>query len=698
MESTDEKHERLAGYPSFVDGIPESDWPRLHLSEGDLQRVWKKREPHTQLGYAVQIIVPRLLGRHQTDMSRIPKDLVEHVGGQLGMAEPLAAIQRYGEHGDTVRVHAREIEREDGWTSFADGRSQLEEQMEHWLENAPVGPKALRAKMMGWLIEKRIMLPALSTLDVLVSQHRNSAAEHVIAKLYRKVTPAQIRILDQLMEASEGRPSQLSALRVRIDGDNLSRLERALKRADDIAGLGFADVDVSDIPERWLTALADRAMTTRVHRVREHSTKHAAALAAIKRLEKSALNDAIDILDRLITGTFINKPKRWAEKELLRAFPEFAARGALVAEAFLAVLESVAERVDTGTGEISDRHTDTASTRALLETYADRRVLAEAATLLLTYLPARDSDVDEARRTKALEKYPVLRKLVPLLVSSRLFKANKPGLRALTALHNLPRLMEADHARDGDIDTELLKGSWRRLVLGTPGPEPAGVNLSAYAMCVVETFHQRLCARDIYVEGSSRWANPQAALLPRETWARERLSLLAGLGLPEDADTYLARAREELHALFGRVDSLVADGSEVVSPDGRLVLTKAAAPRTSELSRKVAEMLPAVELPEVVLYILNHIGGTSVFTTATGEPFAYTDLVSSVAAVMVGHGCNIGLAAVASDQGREGLTNDRLVRVSQGFRPETIEACNKLMVDAANRIPPPAVHWRPRRR
>ncbi|MFE0187969.1 Tn3 family transposase [Streptomyces sp. NPDC058989] len=687
MESTEEENEQLAGYPSFVDGIPESDWPRLYLSEGDLQRVRKKRDPHTQLGYAVQIVVPRFLGRFRTDMSRIPKDLVEHIGGQLGLADPLVEIQRYGEHSDTVRAHAREIKREDGWMSFDEGRRRLEEQMQHWLENAPIGPKALRARMLGWLLEQRILLPALSTLDALVREHRNTAEDRIIATLYRKVTPAQIRVIDQLMEAREGRPSQLSQMRVRINGDTVPSLEKALKRAEDIASLGFADVDASDVPERWLAALADRAMTERVTRLKTQTAKRAAVLAAIKRLEKSALDDAMDILDKLITGKFINKPKRWAEKELLRAYPEFAANGALVAEVLLAVLKSVAEQVDTETGEINDPHTDTTSIRALLETFADRQVLANAAESLLTYLPARDSDTDEARRTKALEQYPVLRKLVPLLVGRRLFKENPPGRRALAALYTLPRLMEADHAGDGDIDTELLKGSWRRLVLGTQRPEPRSVNLQAYAMCVVETFHQRLCERAIYAEGSSRWANPKAALLPPETWAPKRLSLLAGLSLPVDAATYLARAREELHATFARVDSRVPEGPQLISPNGQLVMPKASAPHTSELSRKVDEMLPSVELPEVVLYVLNHTGGTTAFTTARGEPFAYTELDLSVAAVMVGHGCNVGLAAVTSDQGKDALTPERLELVSRGFRPETMEGFNKLMVGAEDSIP-----------
>ncbi|MFJ8676286.1 Tn3 family transposase [Streptomyces sp. NPDC093589] len=687
MESTEEEHERLAGYPSFIDGIPESDWTRLLLSERDLERVRAKRGAHTQLGYAVQIAVARFLGRFQTDVSRIPRELVEHVGDQLGTADPLAAIQRYGKHGDTVRAHAREIEREDGWTSFAEGKPRLEEKMERWLENAPIGPKALKAMVLGWLLEQRILLPALSTVDALVHKHRTAAEERVIAKLYRRVPPAQISDIDRLVEAPKGRRSQLSQLRGRIVGDSVPSLERALQRAEDIAGLGFADVDVSDIPKRWLASLADRAMAERVTRLKANPLKHAAALAAIKHLEKSSLDHAIDILDRLITGTIINKPKRWAEKEFLRSRPELAASGPLVAETLLAVLESVAEVVDAETGEISDPHTDTASTRVLLEMHASRDVLTEAAQSVLTLLPARDSDTAEARRTKALEQYPGLRKLVPLLVGRRLFGANLTGRRTLAALHALPRLMEADHAGHGDIDPVLLEGSWRRLVMGAPGTEQGSVNLQAYALCVVETFHQHLCARDIYVGGSSRWTNPRAGLLPPETWASQRLPMLAALGLPEDAVTYLAGAREELHATFARVDSRVPESSQVIGFDGQLALPKAAAPRVSELSRKVDEMLPSVELPEVVLYVLNHTGGAATLTTERGEPFAYPDLDPSVAAVMVGHGCNVGLAAVANDQGKDALTPERLEHVSRGLGHKAMEELNKRMVSAGDSIP-----------
>lgn len=687
MISTEEEHERRAGYPSFIDGIPEAAWTRLLLSKPDLARVRAKRGPHTQLGYAVQLVVVRHLGRFQTDVSRIPRELVEHVGDQLGTADPLASIQRYGNHGDTVRAHAREIEQQDGWTSFAKGKPQLEETMKRWLENGPLGPKALRAKMLGWLLDRRILLPALSTLDTLVHEHRTAAEESVVAALYRRVPPAKISDLDRLIDVPGGRRSQLSQVRGRIVGDSVAKFEEALQRAEDVTDLGFADVDVSDIPRRWLASLADRAMTERVTRLKDSALKHAAVLAAVKDLEKSSLDDAIDILDRLITNTLINKPKRWAEKQFLRSRPELSGSGPLVADALLAVLTSVAESVDAETGEIIDPHTDTASLRALLDTFASRDDLAKACHSVLALLPARDSDTDEARRAKALEQYPTVRRLVPLLVGRGLFGANLTGRMALAALHALPRLMEADHADHGDIDPALLERSWQRLVLGPPGTARGGVDLQAYALCVVETFHEHLCARNIYVDGSSSWANPRADLLPLEVWANKRPSTLSELGLPEDAVTYLAQAREELHSTFARIDSRTAEGTQAISPDGQLVLPKSGVPRVSKLSKEVHGRLPSVELPEVVLYVLNHIGGTGGLPSERGEPFAYPDLDPSVAAVMVGHGCNVGLAAVANDQGKDALTSERLELVSRSFGHKAMEELNKRMVSAGISIP-----------
>ncbi|MEU0428863.1 Tn3 family transposase [Streptomyces canus] len=683
MLGAEERQELSAGYPSFVNGIPERDWPHLRLGEEDQRLIQSKRGEHNRLGLAVQLTVVRFLGRFQTDVERIPEELVLRVGEQLGISDPLAKIRLYGENGDTVRNHVREIRREHGWTSFVEGEAQFVAWLEDRLKYSTDGPKAMTLQALVWLRGQRVLLPRYSTLRDLVTLCRGRAEDAVSKELVSKMSRQQVRIVDRLMEVPVGeRTSRLDGLRRGVGVPSWANFVKALSRADEIRALGFIDVDVSSIPDRKLAQLADHALTERVPRLKEQTGKRAAVLAAIKRLETSALDDAIDMLDKLITEGFIAKPKRWADKALVDAYPKFAPDGTLTAQALLAVLESVAESIDHDSGEITDPVTDTDSTRAVLETVADRDTLLRAAKNLLEYMPAQDSDTHEARRAKALERFRDVRTFVPVLVGRVRFGARPAGQAALTALHALPPLLDREDVRLDDIDSRLLKGSWKRLVEGEPEQSDGAVNLAAYALCVVETFHRHLCKREIFVQGCSRWGDLLARLLSGEVWAQARPSLLTSLDLPEAPGAYLDRAGRSLHAGLVRVASRMPEGAQITLGSGDLALPKGRPPRPSSLSRQVEKMLPKVELPQVVLDVLSRTGGIAAFTTRNGNPSPYPEFELSVAAVMVAYGCNIGLEAVANEE-KDALKLDRLTSISREyFRPDVIEACTTLMLGA----------------
>ncbi|MGW0826688.1 Tn3 family transposase [Streptomyces sp. NPDC002845] len=687
MATAQRRQQHSAGYPSLVEGIPESDWARLQLDEDDLRLIGNKRGEHNRLGFAVQLTVVRYQGRFQTDIARIPDDVVLRVGEQLGVADPRAEIRLYADNLATVQAHAREITNEDGWASFAEGRPRLVAHLEARLGITPDGPRAMTLTALAWLRENRVLLPSQPTVRAVAVECCTRVEDAVVKRLCAKLTQSQIRVIDQLMDVPAGqRTSRLDQLRRGVGVPSWTNFAKTLSRAEDVRALGFAGVDVSDISERRLAHLADRAMTERVTRLKQQSGKRAAVLAAVKLLEKTALDDAVDMLDKLISGHFIARPKRWADKVLIEAYPTFAPAGTLAAHALLAVLKLVAEHVDQETGEITDPHTDTDSTRAALETVADRNTLTQAAKTFLEHMPAPDSDTDEARRTRAVEQFPAVRKLVPVMVDGVRFGATPAGLPALTALHALPRLLDREEAGSDDIDTTLLKGSWARLVLGDPDMSPDTVNLQAYALCVLETFYRQLCKREIFVEGSFRWSDLRTALLSGEEWERVRLSLLTSLGLPDSPAAYLDQARTDLHAALTEVASRLPDGAQVRLADGNLDLPKGQTTRASKLSRQVDSMLPRVELPQVVLEVLRRTGGIAAFTTRNGESAPYTEFELSVAAVLVGQGCNLGLEAVASD--KEALTPRRLDGVSRTYvRAETIEALNTLMLQEQGAIP-----------
>lgn len=689
MESAEVQQERSVGYPSFVDGIPERDWGRLRLDEKDLKLVGTKRGEHSRLGFGVLLAVVRFLGRFETDLDRVPEELVLRVGDQLDMTEdPLAAIGRYGQNREQVQAHAREIAEQCGWTSFSAGKPWLVAQLEAHLKVTTDGPTALTVFAVERLRKKRVLLPSYTTLRSLVVGLRDRADEELSKRLCGKLTAAQIGVIDGLMKVPAGKgASGLEQLRRGVGAPSWAAFEKALSRVDAIMALGFVDVDVSDVPERKLAHLAGHAMTERVSRLANQSGKRAAVLAAIKHMEKHALDDAMDMLDKLITQQFLSKPKRLADDDIIAAYPTFAPAGALVAQVMRAVLHAVKEQVDPETGEITDPHTDTYSMRALIEGFADRRAVETAVEILAGSMPPPGSDTHERRRAKMLERYPALRSLVPVLVDRVPFGATPAGQPALTALWSLPDLLDREDLRLGDIDATLLTGSWKGLVCSDPDQTSDTVNTQAYAFCVLETFHQQLCGREIFAVGASRWGDLRSALLSGEAWERERPGLLTSLGLPASPEPYLAEACRNLHTELTAVASRVPEGYQVQLGDGTLALRKTPGTPSSlvRLKRQVNKMLPSVELSQVVVEILSRTGGGRTFTTPNGSPSPFTEFDLSLAAVMVGLGSNLGLNAVAEEEEegkRETLALTRLDHVSRTyFRPDTIEAFNTLMLE-----------------
>ncbi|MDX3772413.1 hypothetical protein OG963_04535 [Streptomyces sp. NBC_01707] len=61
-----------------------------------------------------------------------------------------------------------------------------------------------------------------------------------------------------------------------------------------------------------------------------------------------------------------------------------------------------------------------------------------------------------------------------------------------------------------EIDTGLLTGSWRRLVLSAPHLEPGTVDWKAYTFCVLEQLHRMLRSKQVFARNSSKWSDPRA--------------------------------------------------------------------------------------------------------------------------------------------------------------------------------------------
>ncbi|ALO97707.1 Tn3 family transposase [Streptomyces griseosporeus] len=689
MADTVPHGQRGTGYPAFAETLSEEELAAFfYLDEEDVRLVQTKRGEHNRLGFALQLTTVRYLGRFLPDPGDVPGYVVEHVGEQLGIDKPQSVIRRYGERDGTARTHAGEIKAAHGWLDFG----QKQEELRAWLHDrawvTDDGPRTLLIDAVTWLRQKRILLPGFTSLTKLVAGVRQEADQRLHTLLCDLLTDAQCARLDSLLRVrGEQAVSELEQLGRGPGQATWNNLLEALDRAAKVQALGFTAVDVSQVPPRRLAHLARYGLDGKASRVKRHDRRYqrAVALATVKSLEGRALDDALDILNALISNEFIGRARRRTNKERLATYPQLARAAALLKVFTQGVLTASEDQVDATTGEITHLQADPVSLQELIRTIADRPDLEAAVAMIEELVPALDSDTDEARRAEMVKQFDTLQKYLAPLLERVNFGASPEALPVLKALQALPSLLSRQTLGASDIDASLLTGSWRRLVLTNPALADGTVDGKAYAFCVVETFHRMLRRREIFAKGASKWGDLRAMLLSEHAWQEGKSALLNSLGLPECPDHLLTDLTVALDAHLRAVAARLPQDMQVrLGPGGQLLFDKLK-PTTEpaslrSLRRTITRMMPTGDLPQVLLEVFKRTDGGSAFTSLTGAPSRSTDLEITLSAVLVAHGCNVGYDLVSGNNAA--LLRDHIAYVDREyFRPECSEAFNKLMVE-----------------
>lgn len=245
---TDEQAAKYAAY----DGAPSrTELERFFfLDDADRALIEPKRRAHNRLGFAVQMTTVRFLGVFLDDPADVPAEVVDYLAEQLGI-EDASALKAYGERENTRLDHVRELRRVLEYTEFAEAEAELRAWADARAWTTGEGPKALFDAAAGWLRERRVLLPGVTTLARLVAAVREAANQRLWDTLYGLLSTGQRAVLDSLLTVPPGaRVSELDRLRrgpVRISGP---QMKWALERAEEIAAFGMSEVDVSAIPPR----------------------------------------------------------------------------------------------------------------------------------------------------------------------------------------------------------------------------------------------------------------------------------------------------------------------------------------------------------------------------------------------------------------------------------------------------------------
>ena len=640
----------------------------FHLDDNDFSQINRRRGDHNRYGFSLQLTTVRFLGTFLDDPTEVPQTVKWAIAHQLGLGE-LPDLSSY-RHDLTHWRHANEIKRHYGYREFNDRSEYF--RLVRWLYSrawiSEERPTMLFDLATARLVERKILLPGVTVLSRLVARVRERAAQRLWRTLSEKPTALQRACLEGLLVIPEGaRQSPLDRLRQgprRISGPALLS---ALERLQEIRALSVGDIDISAYSPSRIQAmakLAGKAKAFVVARMSEHR-RIATLLAFAKTYERYALDDVLDIFDARISE-LLKEAKRSGEKSRLRSLRDLDA-------AALDLRKACEVLLDTSLNETEVRETVFERISAVRLQQAANRV-AELAR-----------PDDDRYQQEMIEQYRRIQRFLPKLLRNVRFEGTPAGQATVKMLEFLTAI---DGRRRPDLSKAPLEdtsSAWRRWIIDDNG----SVNRAAYTLCAMEKLQEGLQHRDVFVSPSDRWSDPRLKLLHGAKWESLRPQICRSLELPEKPDPAVATLSQQLHTAYeqtlahlphntavrfegepGREELVISNLDKLEEPDSLVALRE-----------QIAERLPPIDLPEVLLEVHQWTGFADQFTHISEGKSRATDLAVSVCAALMAEACNTGLEPLIKPN-HPALTRDRLSWVLHNYiRIDTLIRSNARLVD-----------------
>ena len=664
--------EQIARYGHYVGEPSTKQLARyFHLDDADLAITATWREEHTRLGFAVQLGTVRFLGNFLGDWSETPSVVLAYLTRQLHVKDAVV-WQRDYLGSKTQKRHRQFIREHYGYEEFH--RSQKTFALLRrlyarvWL--TPERPLALFDFATTWLVQNKVLLPGATVLERMVARIINSANERLWQAL------AQLLRLLALLELEEGRRiSRLEWLRREERRASSRTIVSAIHRLQAIRALGVGEIDLSALPLGRIKAMARYGLLAWAQTIEnlEESRRLATLLVLAQELEATVQDEVLDLFSKIIDKKFKGAEKEGV-KARIKVLAQFDTAALSLRDACLFVLDD----------DLPD-----AELRHVIFSQIPREQLLEAADLVgqesVRHAPHYYNHLDSHYRS--------VRLFLLRFLNHMAFTGTPAGRPVLEAWQFLYRL---DHERPAPDLQEAPRGvvdsaAWRAVVY----LQEKLIDRRYYTFCALQQLMNGLQRGDIFVSPSNKWQDLRLQLLHGDAWRQVRPQVCAALGRMTDGEKEVTQLAHQLDQQYRRVAKrLHKNKSVTIRREGqyeriRLRRQKKVrqGARLKELRKTVYDLLPLIDLPELVLEIQSLTRFADEFTHISEDRSWTSELPISICAVLMTEACNIGIDAVVQPD-VPALARERLLWVQHNYiRDETLTQANARLVAAQADLP-----------
>ncbi|WP_254175334.1 Tn3 family transposase, partial [Planktothrix tepida] len=533
--------------------ITPRDLARYYTFSNDELRVIKqRRRPHNRLGFAVQLCYLRFPGRVWSLGEIVPESVLFYIASQLKLDPTI--IREYSQRDTTRREHLADIQQEFGFLAF---NTSIYKQLSKWLLPFALSSDQGMA-LVGALIDemrfRKIIIPAISTVERLAWEVRHRAQKLVCVELTKNLTQLQKIALDKLLVvAPDQKLTELIWLRQPPGQANPRNFLKVVERLEFIRRLALDSGCLKRVhPNRLLQFTKIGAKSTPAHLSRlDELRRYAILVAFLIEWSASLVDYAIEMHDKMMGKLFNKSEHQHGDK--------FQRDGK-------AINEKVRLYAQIGKALISAREESDDAYQAIESVLAWSQFIssvAEAEKL------ARPADFDYLELLT--HRYSQLRRYTPKLLETFEFKAVSASLSVIKALEVIKELNSSGRRNVPETaDISFVKPRWSKHVI-----KGNTIDRHYYEMCALAELRSGLRSGDIWVVGSKQFQDFEDYLLTDSAWQSMSSSQTIPLAVTTDFTTYIEQRSVELTSQLAIVSSLMAENKlvDVRIENERLVIT-----------------------------------------------------------------------------------------------------------------------------
>ena len=636
------------------------------LDTEELRLVRERRRDVNKLGYAVQLTVLLHLGRGLRASEAPPREVLAYLAEQLHVDPDCYAL--YAGRDTTRREHFAEL---CGLYGYVGLSGALNRELRDWLVPAAVitdQPFPLMGTLIDELRRRKILVPRLSVLERLVVVARIRADQHAYTLLNLPLKGGLAERVDALLvPQNEEGVSRLAWLGRPVGAPKTRHLLTLLDKLAFVRTFPVQGNLEAHLPRSRLEHLAQEASRLSASHLAdfEPNRRRATLMARLLDLSSTLTDELLDMHDRLMVSLL-----RGGERESALAYQ---VQGPTVVEQ-LGQFQQVLGAVVLAREQQRDPY-------QAIEAVLPWEELVQQVRDPKNHLAAEQLDP----LWHTLKGHSRIRTYAPRLLAALTFRGEGSAAPLVEALGLLREMYAANKRTLPDtVPLSFLRQKWTPHVL-----RDGLIDRKAYELAVFDELRLALRSGDVWVEGSHKYRDLDAYLLPHPVW-QQRLKELP-LNLPESFELFWTDTEPALTGQLKEVEELLAGGalSSVSLLKGKLrvgKVVKAVPDEVEPLQQRLAARLPRIKITDLLLEVNAWGRFTDAFLDLrTGKGAERHDhLLTAILA----DGLNLGLTKMAEALPDTSVTARKLMYLSDWFiRPDSYAAGLAELVNFQSKLP-----------